>query len=264
MEDRERLRATFDTAAAKYADARPSYPDELIEQLVESTGVTSDSRLVEVGCGPGTATQALALRNFRITALELGPALAAVARLRLQPFPRVEVVNEPFETWAGERHSIDLVYAATAWHWIDPDIRYRRAWELLRPGGHLAWWTAGHILPEDADPFFREIQTVYDEIGEGLPPGVDLPTASPIRTDEIEESGLFDVSYVKQFRWDIAYDTVGYLALLSSFSGHIAMEPSKREYLFAEITRRISERSDGRIRKHWGSALHIARRREVP
>jgi hypothetical protein len=40
----------------------------------------------------------LARRGFSITALELGEALAAEARARLAMFPRVEVVNEAFET----------------------------------------------------------------------------------------------------------------------------------------------------------------------
>ena len=63
----------------------------------------------------------------------------------------------------------DLVYAATAWHWVDPEVRYQRAHEVLRPGGHLAFWRADHVFPVGGDPFFAEIQEVYDEIGEGLP-----------------------------------------------------------------------------------------------
>jgi hypothetical protein len=62
-----------------------------------------------------------------------------------------------------------LVYAATAWHWVDPAVRYRRARAALRPGGHLAFWSALHVMPDDGDPFFREIQDVYGEIGEALP-----------------------------------------------------------------------------------------------
>jgi hypothetical protein len=29
----------------------------------------------------------------------------------------------PFEEWEGEQEAFDLVYAATAWHWVDPEIR---------------------------------------------------------------------------------------------------------------------------------------------
>ena len=69
-----------------------------------------------------------------------------------------------------------LVFAATAWHWIDPAVKYRKAWSLLRPGGHLAFWTATHVVPESGgDPFFAEIQDVYDEIGVGDAGRLGLP-----------------------------------------------------------------------------------------
>ena len=88
----------------------------------------------------------------------------------------VEVVRAAFEQWRAP-HPFGLVYAATAWHWIDPAVRYQRAWQALRPGGHLALWAAEHTFPDGGDPFFEEIQDIYDEIGEGLPPGA--PTTGP-------------------------------------------------------------------------------------
>jgi hypothetical protein len=35
----------------------------------------------------------------------------------------VEIHVAPFESWNGEPESFDLVYAATAWHWLDPAVR---------------------------------------------------------------------------------------------------------------------------------------------
>jgi hypothetical protein len=50
-----------------------------------------------------------------------------------------------------------LVFAATAWQWVDPAVRYQRAWELLRPAAHLAFWGAAHVLAETIDPVFVEL-----------------------------------------------------------------------------------------------------------
>jgi SAM-dependent methyltransferase len=193
-------------------------------------------------------------------AVELGGALAAQARRRLAAYPSVDVVTASFEDWppAGD---YDLVYAATSWHWVDPALRYRRAHQVLAPGGHLAFWSAAHLVPEDGDPFFREIQDVYDEIGEGVPDDhVWLgPGELPERSDEIREGGLFEVARVAHFDWETTYDADGYLALLDTFSGHIAMEPAAREHLDAEIRRRLALRGDGLLRRHWGAVLHVAR-----
>jgi hypothetical protein len=46
----------------------------------------------------------------------------------------------------------------------------------LRSDGHLAFWSATHLIPDDGDPFFDDIQDVYEEIGEGLPPDAPRPS----------------------------------------------------------------------------------------
>src|SRR6202011_6383690 len=98
--------------------------------------------------------------------------LAAAARQNLAPFGDVTVAEGAFETWPPPPGvTFALVFGATAWHWIDPAVRYRKAWTLLAPGGHLAFWKADHVFPAGGDPFFREIQDVYAELGEALPSG---------------------------------------------------------------------------------------------
>jgi SAM-dependent methyltransferase len=193
--DRERLGGTFDRASDLYQRARPEYPSALFERLLEVTQLRPGARLLEVGCATGKATLPLARRGFRIMCVEPGPALAAAARRNLGGFD-VVVLNERFEDWSGLGAPFDMVFAATAWGWVDPEVRYRKAAEALRGDGYLAFWSAGHVIPVDGDPFFVEIQEVYDEIGEGLPPDTPLPRPGELddQRDEIEASGLFEVA----------------------------------------------------------------------
>jgi SAM-dependent methyltransferase len=266
-DDRERLRATFDAAADRYGRARPAYPAALYDALVRATGILPGDRLLEIGCATGVATRPLAERGFRITAVELGPALAAAARRQLADLPGVTVVEADIEAWEpDDDEPFDLVYAATAWHWLDPSTRFRTAWSVLGPGGHLALWSATHVFPDDGDPFFREIQPVYEEIGEGLPPGAEWsrPGGLPDARDEIDSTGYFEVTSADQFDWEVVYDADRYLELLDTFSGHLAMEPWQRDRLYGEIRRRLAARPDGTLRRHWGAVLHVARRVEIP
>jgi SAM-dependent methyltransferase len=260
--ERERLRRTFDEAALSYHAARPDYPDALVDDLVAITGVDRTSRLLEVGCGTGKGTLPLARRGLRITCVELGPALAGEARRNLEDFPQVTVVVGAWEEWEGPPGAFDLVYAATAWQWLDPTTRYARAARLLRGGGHLAFWDAAHVFPPSGDPFFAEIQPVYDEIGAGKPGdgAGPAPDDLPDRRGEIEESGLFEVVAVRRYTWTLEYDADAYLDLLRTFSGHIAMAEADRGRLFGEIRRRLEQRPDQRLRRGWGAVLHIARR----
>ncbi|NQU05916.1 MAG: hypothetical protein HQ568_07470 [Calditrichaeota bacterium] len=60
----------FNEAAVIYDKARPGYPDELIEEVLSFASMTSDSRILEIGCGTGQLTVPLAKRGFSINALD--------------------------------------------------------------------------------------------------------------------------------------------------------------------------------------------------
>ncbi|SEG49241.1 Methyltransferase domain-containing protein [Thermomonospora echinospora] len=264
MSGDRRLRAAFDAAAALYQNARPDYPAELYGDLLAITGIAPPAHLLEVGCGPGKATLPLARRGFQITAIELGDALAAQARRHLAGFPDVSVITSSFEDWQPPAGVLfDLVYAATAWKWVDPQVKYAKAAALLPQGGHLAVWNAGHAFPAGFDPFFTEIQQVYDELGEGdggpWPPPPPQERPDPTAT-EFETSGRFTVVGTRRYVWALRYTADEYLALLDTFSGHIAMAPAKRERLHREIRHRLATRPDRRLTRHWSAVLTIGRR----
>jgi len=261
-EDREALGLTFDQAADLYHRARPDYPEELFDHLIARAGLVAGSAVLEIGCATGKATLPLARHGFRMTCIEPGPRLASVARENLRGFD-AEVVEQRFEDWRPrEGQLFDLVFAATAWHWLDPDVRYVRAWEALRRGGHLAFWDALHVFPEQGDPFFRDLQDVYEDIGEGLPAGSTWPRPGEleIRKEEIAATDRFELVDVRHFDWKRTYDADEYIDLLNTFSGHLRMDEWKRERLYREIRERLARRSDGLVRRHWGAVLHVASR----
>ncbi|HEY4411392.1 MAG TPA: class I SAM-dependent methyltransferase, partial [Gaiellaceae bacterium] len=166
MDHRER-RTTFDEVAELYDRVRPTYPDELLDDLVELVGLHSGSRVVEVGCGTGKATLPLAERGLRITCVELGESLATVARRKLARFPDVEIVLADFETWQPDEAEYDALVSFTAYHWIERRLRYTKAADVLREGGAMAIAMVHHVLLEDADPFFLEAQADYAAVGRG-------------------------------------------------------------------------------------------------
>ena len=261
--DRDRLKTTFNEAAELYDRVRPRYPAQLFDDLIELAQLEPGARILEIGCGTGIATLPLAERGFGITCVELGENLAAVARLKLAAFPDVHIDVSPFETWdaAGER--FDAVIAATCWDWIDPGVRYRKAASLLKSQGKLALFGCGHALPKDADRFFFEIQDIYREIGEGVPDEQwppPLPEDAPDFREEIEASGLFGDVQARRYVWERMYTADEYIDLLNTFSGHIALEPDKREYLYRNVRERINARADPRVRRHWLAILNVARK----
>ncbi|HEY2541937.1 MAG TPA: class I SAM-dependent methyltransferase [Gaiellaceae bacterium] len=255
MEHRER-RATFDEVAELYDRARPTYPDELFDDLVELAGLGPRSRVVEVGCGTGKATLPLAGRGLRITCVELGASMAAVARRRLALFPGVEIAVANFETWTPRRADYDAVVSFTAYHWIERELRYVKAAEVLREGGTIAVAMIHHVLPPDADPFFLEAQADYDAVGRGgNPPGP--PEAVEGFAEEMAASGLFEVVAERRYQWDVEYTADEYMDVISTFSENIATDAETRERLFELLRARIGRRT---LRKTYLATLDVARR----
>jgi len=94
--------------------------------------VAPGARVLEIGCGTGQATVPLAERGYRIVAVELGTDMAAVARRNLAAFDAVEVVTAAYEEWPLPGEPFDVVFSATAFHWIDPAVRVSKSADALR------------------------------------------------------------------------------------------------------------------------------------
>jgi len=153
-----------------------------------------------------------------------------------------------------------MVFAATAWHWLDPSLRFGQAAQLLKPGGILAIVTGGHAFPENFDPFFNEIQECYNAIGLARvhwPP--PPPERAPDERASIEGCGLFEIVAVNHYLWTAEYTAKEYVDLLNTYPDHRALNPPQRESLLSEIERRIDARPFKRVRKHYLTILHVAR-----
>lgn len=254
------LRATFDRDAELYDRARPTYPPELFDDL---EALLHGSRLLEIGCGTGIATRALAERGYAITCVELGENMAAIARRKLSAFPHVEVLVADFDTWSGPEDAYDGVLAFTAFHWLDPATRFDRIAEHLHDGGLLAVVGTHHVFPDDGDDFFRDVQEDYraavpeDEASHHYgPPPPGAIEAVPFDT------ALFEPVVHRRYLWELDYTADEYLAVLSTYSGHIALPAEQRADLFARIRDRIRRR--GSVRKTYLTTLDVATKRLRP
>ncbi|MFI9724160.1 methyltransferase domain-containing protein [Streptomyces sp. NPDC052396] len=259
--NRERLRQTFTEAAELYDRVRPGYPPAVFDDLAELTGITPDSRILEIGCGTGQATLPLAARGYRITTVELGARMAAAARRNLAGFPGVEIVVAAFEDWPLPPEPFGLVLAATSFHWIDPAIRMTKAADALRPSGALATVSTHHIAGGSTG-FFAEVQDCYERFDPSTPPGLRLPPATEIPEDhtELDASGRFGPALFRRYERELTYSTREYLDLLRTYSGHRALPAAARDGLLECIGDLIDRRHGGRVTKRYLTQLSVARR----
>lgn len=257
------LRGVFDDVAELYDRARPDYPPELFSDLVALTGLESGSRVLDIACGTGQATMPFARAGYRVTGVELGSNLAAVARRNLARFPRVDIEVAPFEQWAPGARRFDLVVCATAFHWLDPECRLRKVGEALRPRGAFAIVDTVHV-DGGSRAFFESVQACYRRWDPATPADFRMPTAedTPMRHEELATSALFDAIVSRRYFRELSYTADQYVDLLRTYSAQAHLPATDREALYRDIHALIEDRFDGHIRKMYLTQLNFARRAE--
>jgi SAM-dependent methyltransferase len=264
-DDRNRLRATFEGAPELYDRMRPRYPNGLVDDLIALAGLPAQGRILEIGAGTGIATLPLAERGYQIVAVELGAELAAVAKRKLAKFGNVEVMVSAFEDLQLPAEPFDLVMSATAWHWVDPGVSYKKAAEALRPGAALAVFGYWHVAGGDQE-FFERVQHCYVSFMPGSDPDVRLqdPACFEADTSALEASGLFQRPETRTYVNEETYSHAQYLDLLSTYSGHRDLNEEARKGLFECIGSLMDKDFGGQIRKRYINELVVARRKAEP
>ena len=246
------LKTTFNTAAVLYEDIRPCYPEELIRDVINLSELNNHARILEVGCGTGKATQSFAERGYEIVCLDIGADLIAVAKEKLSGFPNVSFVEQAFEAWKPEG-KFDLIISATAFHWINPKVRYLKAFEVLKSNGFLAVFSNQHVRKDEG--FFAENQSLYDRYY--LPLTADRPT----HTTNFPGVEAFEDPIKRVYPWSQTYSSEQYIKLLSTYSDHIALPDENRNLLFEGITNLIETKYGGQVTKHYQAVLDFRERK---
>lgn len=270
----------FDEVAADYDAARPAYPAAATERLATECHLSGSSRVLEIGCGTGQATRALAGHGCAVRCLEPGRRLAAIARRNLAAWPGVEVVEAAFETADEPAAAYDAVVSATAFHWIDPEHSYAGAARLLRPGGHLALLTNAHTAGGSEDEIAEDLQALHARLAPELG-GWRFPTVRQVvgsasaggdvaavwtrvdrrLADPPPVGHLYEPPTVTTHPWLAHYDTATYRMMLGTQSSYALMEPDRRRRLLDAVGRVVDRRLGGSVTKQYVCVLAIARRR---
>ena len=231
----EQRRLSFGGVAELYDRSRPSYPQALLDGVLDFAGAGARSRALEVGAGTGKATVLFAERGLSIVAIEPSAEMAAVARRNCAAYPNVTVEQIEFERWRPDGRPFRLVFSGQAWHWIAPDVRYRAARAALEPGGAPAgFWNR----PDwDATALGAELGAAYRRSGEGGGDVMD-PNAPGEPDDwgsEIATAPGFDAAEERSYPWRTTYTTGEYLDLLGTQSANLVLGPAQRERLLSDI-----------------------------
>jgi SAM-dependent methyltransferase len=252
---------SFDAAASDYALYRSGYPDEVVDDIVTSAQLHRGSRVLEIGCGTGQLSVPLAQHGAKLTAVEIGRNLGALARRNLADFPtaRVEIVG--FEEWPLPPDPFDAVVSASAVHWIDPSVRFSKPARALKPGGVLVVVHVHHV--KGGTPgFFGDTQPFYLRWGLSDDPSFEPPAPkdAPIMYAELEDQPEF--GRVERHRFEISrrHTTDSYVGWLKTDSLVLSIDPDARRGFLTDIEILIDTKYDGCVFRNFVYEVIVALR----
>jgi len=256
---------SFGSVAALYDSARPDYPERLIDAVLEYAQLPDEARALEIGAGTGQATAQFAWRGLNVHALE--PSREMV-ELMLDRFDgtdlNVTVTETALESAELEPAAYELVYCATAWHWLEPRLRWEIVAKALRPGGtlavlfHVPMWRETVLRPE-LDELYRQSGAPLDKMGPMLLESI--PTVKAFGADWVADQPdpeLFGDMRAIALNWAVELPAAQYVELLGTYGDHIGLDADVRRRLFDGIVELI-DGAGGLIEVRYSTFLLLTR-----
>ena len=158
----------FARVAEAYDQVRPGYPSALVDAACTAGGLGAGSPVLEIGCGTGKLTRALAARDLRVDAVDPGEAMIDVNRRSLGDAADVRFHLGRFEDVELPDDAFAAAFSATAFHWVDPAVGWSKVARVLQPGGVLAlvshvWAVTEASRPAD-EAFQRVLRSVDPDV----------------------------------------------------------------------------------------------------
>jgi SAM-dependent methyltransferase len=249
----------FDGVADLYDTYRPSYPAELIDNIVNLSGIQPYGEILEVGSGTGKATRLFAQRGYSILCLEPGQNLIDVAKKSLKPFPQISFERSRFEVWQTKQRKFDLLISAQVFHWVPKEVRFVKVANVLKPQGHLAlFW---NMFPGIEGRIGCDLDEIYREhVPEWVKEDIPLEKIIQERAKSLQEDEQFEQVIVRTYPWLARYETKTYVGLLNTYSDHLRLPEQRRQVLFEAIAELI-DRHGGQIERPYLAVLYFARRK---
>lgn len=229
------LRLKFNEDAANYDKARPSYPAELFQDIFEYSKIGKSSSLLEIGIGTGQATLPFLELGCNITAVELGSDLAEYSKVKFASYENLNIINADFIEADLKSGCYDMIYCATAFHWLPQEEAYNKIKKLLKPGGTLAlFWN--HPFPNRADDEVNMAsRQVYDKYRATDKPLTEFSEKDlKKRKAELEQNGFEDVE-ARLYKRTRRLSSREYISLINTYSDHRALPDDIRQAFEEEM-----------------------------
>jgi len=246
---------TFDLASDYYDKFRPSYPQELINCIVNETGIDTNSKILEIGAGSGKATELFVNKGFNMYCIEPGENLATVAMKRFESTSQVEYCTCRLEDWEEKKEYFDLAISAQAFHWVPKPTGFTKCASALKSNGFIGlFWNLYLTYNEPIDVELNETGMFL------LQSEASCEERIKSHIEEIKCSECFKEAIVYRFPWSQRYTADEYIGFMKTCNGYLSSSENDRQVAEVKV-REIINRYGGFIIREYLCVLFLAQKR---
>lgn len=235
----------FDQFAKDYDKARPGYPEELYKVLFDYASLAKQATILEIGIGSGQATLPFLQYGYKLIAVEYGKHFCEICKHKFASYANFTVVNTKFEDYNTDPKSFDLVFSATAFHWLDEKESYPKVYKLLKKGGVFAQFANNPVAAKDNPNLRILLDNIYDKYYYSF--FTAKQKFSEFTTNQAEKKSTLAAKYgfgeirTVIFKRIRTFSAKEYILLLGTYSDHLALPDTLRSKLFFAIGKAIND-----------------------
>jgi len=244
----------FSDRVEDYVRYRPGYPRGLLDVLRRDCGLTSDSAIADIGCGPGNLSVLFLENGNTVLGVEPNAAMRAAGERELRRFPRFHTSEGRAEATGLPSAIVDFVTAGQAFHWFNPAEAHAEFRRILKPGGWVVLvWNERRPGPS---PFGDDYEAILHRYG------VNYSAIRASRGDEASIAAFFEAAPFERvtLAYEQTFDFEGLKGRLLS-SSYVPLNGQPGHEPMLDELRRVFERhrQDGRVRFEYETSMWYGR-----
>ncbi|WP_449076725.1 class I SAM-dependent methyltransferase [Ruminococcus sp.] len=235
------LRRTFNTDEYNYDKSRPAYPKDLFEDIFDYVNLSENSNVLEIGIGTGQATLTFLNNGCNVTAVELGDKLASYCAQKFSHFDNFNIINTDFIEADLPEKSFDLIYSATAFHWIPKDSGYAKIKSLLKSDGVVALFWNHPFVSNETDKTNLASMAVYKKYRSNDKTPVEFDSIKcQEQINELKQYGFTNIKS-KVYKRIRRLTSEEYISLIKTYSDHNALPKEVRKAFEKDMKKAIDD-----------------------
>ena len=244
----------FSERVEHYVRARPSYPDAIVDLLVEELGHRPGETIADIGSGTGLSAIPFLKRESQVVGVEPNAEMRDAATRFLAPYPGYRTVEGRAESTGLDDASVAGILVGQAFHWFDAEAARAEFRRILVPDGWVALvWNRRKIY---SSPFLELFEAFL------LEHGIDYRQVdhTKIRMDTIREFFESDDVRLRKLDNEQRFDLDGLRSRVLSMS-YMPSPGHERHPAMIEALEKLFEEHqvDGTVRVEYDVLVYLGR-----